>query len=491
MPNNGRDDKQNKAQPPFQDSEFDLSDFDAVSGNPNIANFDYDRSTESADWGGDIYTNAIKTYTPYPSSENTVGTTARPSPHKIQPKIEANKKTGNEVQLNLNPAGNLTASDERGTKAAGATLSKPGGFKLQFRRKQKQKAGRTPVKQDSRWRLLSGLAVFIVGLAAIVFLVQSNVKGAEVVVAAHDIPAGQVITSADLTTALISADPNYVTTLINSKNLSTLTDENGTRRVSSRFIHAHEPVVKGDVVLPSAFNRTGVPEGMVALSMATTPANASSRINSGDMVTLLYTPPGGTSASANVSKETNQTAAAATTTKVLVENVRVLDVVRSSSSATSLGLSDSSSSAPNSNSSSGSRTTSGAISNLTLLVTLDQAKTIETAKPAGTISVLLLPASAATLPTSTPNSSTTFTSTAAATAASSSLPANGASTSARAAVTESSKAGTPALSTTTPNNSNTSNPNTTTAIPSTPNLTAATVQPASAVTIESSCIKST
>ncbi|NWJ47111.1 MAG: hypothetical protein HXX08_14720 [Chloroflexi bacterium] len=226
--------------------------------------------------------------------------------------------------------------------------------------------GGTPT-QDSRWRLLLGLGIAVMTFLAALFWLQGSVEGVEVVVATREIATGQIISADDLTTARLSGSSDYASRLIASKELSGLTRDGSERKVAARLIRAAEPLMKQDLIPASQYNRSGIPEGQVALSLPTTSAYAVSRISRGDQVTLLITN------KSSGSDAKNQAI-------VLAENIKVLEVARSGSS---LSLNSSSSGAGSSN--------SGALSGLTLLVTLEQARQISQAREQGVITVVLQP----------------------------------------------------------------------------------------------------
>lgn len=375
---------------------LDLNDFDNIASNNNSNNqlYEYNPSDEV------VYGGASQAFNNSEFSEFDV-----PQPDLKFPTVKQSVTTSN-LASSRTDSRNLVSNAQDAIEAKGD--NKLSSFRLQFGKRAKKE--KTPVKTDSRWRLLSGLLVFTVGLAGAIFLLQTNVQGAEVLVATHDIQAGQVVTSDDLSTAQLSAAPDYISSLILGKNLAALTDQGSQPHVATRLIRANQPIAKGDLVLPSALNnKNGVPDGWVALAIETTAANAPARINPGDHIALIYTPPANNNTGA-----TQNANSAAPNSKLIIDDVRVLDVVRSSSSGSSnsLGLSDSTSSGSNSVAGGGTNTrvTTGAISNITLLVTLSQAETIEAAKNSGTITFVLLP-TVATVPqtTSTIDSSSIIT----------------------------------------------------------------------------------
>lgn len=237
------------------------------------------------------------------------------------------------------------------------------------------------VKQDSRWRLFFGLALFIVTFIAALWVLNSSQKGIEVIIAVREILPGQAITNGDFSTAKVSVSPELANNLFNPSELSTLINSensSGTnQKVASRLIRAHEPVMRGDIVAQATLNKTGVPEGMVALSLPVSASTAAARISRNDLVTLLYF---------DKNDKEQQTSGQSL---VLAEKVKVLDITRSS---TGFSLNTSSSSASDGSSISSPLIDSRSpLTNLTILVTLEQAKTIEAAKEKGVINVVLLP----------------------------------------------------------------------------------------------------
>ncbi|HEX2912219.1 MAG TPA: RcpC/CpaB family pilus assembly protein [Chloroflexia bacterium] len=259
-------------------------------------------------------------------------------------------------------------------------------------KKKSSKPKRVPTKQDNRWRFFFGLGLFVIGLAGSILLVQSNTKGIEVIVATRDITPGQPITSADLATARMSVPPDFAALLVNSGEINSLTETDSTSKssikVAARKLRVHQPIMQGDIVSPTTLNKTGVPDGMVAMALPVSASTAVSRITVGDMVNLLYVNSKG-SAVDNVGKnETDGTNKGGLGTAVLAEKVVVLDVARSGSS---VSLGNSSNSGSGSGDSSVSSSSRAAITNLTLLLTPEQAQKLAVAKETGTVNVVLLP----------------------------------------------------------------------------------------------------
>lgn len=268
--------------------------------------------------------------------------------------------------------------------------SKPGN------RNKPAKPKRPVVKQDNRWRFFFGLCLFVVGLAGSILLVQTSTKGMEVIVATRDIAPGQPISLADLATARMSIPPDFAATLLSSSDLKTLTaSEDGTtkpgRKVAARQLRAHQPVMQGDVVSPASLNKTGVPAGMVAMALPVSASTAVSRITPGDQVTLLYVNNKGNlsdQAGVGTGKAVNNSGPTFTT---LAEHITVLDVSRSSSGV-SLGSTGTSTGGSTGNTADNTgAAVKGNLTNLTLLLTLEQAQSVALAKEAGVINVVLLP----------------------------------------------------------------------------------------------------
>jgi Flp pilus assembly protein CpaB len=248
-------------------------------------------------------------------------------------------------------------------------------------------------KQDNRWRFFFGLGLFVIGLAGSILLVQANTKGIEVIVATHDIAPGQKITNADLATARMSIPPDLATLLITSDEINTLItnsdNPNISLKVASRLLRGHQPIMRGDVVSPTTLNKTGVPEGMVAMALPVSASTAASRISSGDLVTLIYVN-NKNGLTGNIgTNETVTTGQSSLETIILAEKVTVLDVARTGASI-NLG---STSNNGGDNGSDGPTSTSnrGTITNLTLLLTNQQAQKLAQAKENGTVNVVLLP----------------------------------------------------------------------------------------------------
>lgn len=259
-------------------------------------------------------------------------------------------------------------------------------------KKKSSKPKRVPTKQDNRWRFLFGLGLFVVGLAGSILLVQSNTKGIEVIVVTRDISPGQPITSADLATARMSVPPDFAALLVSSREINVLTENvEGSKpstKVAARKLRVHQPIMQGDIVSPNTLNKTGVPDGMVAMALPVSASTAVARITPGDTVNLLFVNNRGSGVGNASPNETGGAAKGSLETTLLAERVVVLDVVRSGSSV-SLGSAGNSGSSTGDNlSSSGSRAT---ITNLTLLLTPEQAQKLAVAKEAGTVNVVLLP----------------------------------------------------------------------------------------------------
>jgi Flp pilus assembly protein CpaB len=257
------------------------------------------------------------------------------------------------------------------------------------------KPKRTVVKQDNRWRFFFGLCLFVVGLAGSILLVQTSTKGMEVIVATRDIAPGQPISLADLATARMSIPPDFAATLLGSSDMKTLTTgEDGTkpgRKIAARQLRAHQPIMQGDVVSPASLNKTGVPAGMVAMALPVSASTAVSRITPGDLVTLLYVNNKGSladQAGVGTVKPGNNSESTNTT---LAENITVLDVSRSNSGV-SLGSTGTNTGGGTGSTADNTGTAArGNLTNLTLLLTLEEAERVALAKETGTINVVLLP----------------------------------------------------------------------------------------------------
>lgn len=248
-------------------------------------------------------------------------------------------------------------------------------------------------RQDSRWRFFFGLGLFVIGLAGSILLVQTSTKGIEVVVATRDIAPGQPISSADLATARMSVPPELAAMLLNSQDMTTLISNNaGTNsslRVAARKLRTHQPIMQGDIVSAATLNKTGVPEGMIAMALPVSASTAASRINPGDTVTLLYVNAKDNSVQSIGKADITGSSKSSLETTVLAQGVTVLDVARSGSSVSFSGSGGSGSS--NTSDSSTSNSNRSAPANLTLLLTLEQAQKLAVAKEMGTINVVLLP----------------------------------------------------------------------------------------------------
>lgn len=253
------------------------------------------------------------------------------------------------------------------------------------------KPQRISAKKDYRWRFFFGLILFVTGLAGSIFLVQSNTKGLEVIVATHDILPGQTITNADLTTARMSVPPDLASLLLSGDEINTFLGNNASNnspKVASRQLRSHQPIMQGDIISSATLNKTGVPEGMVAIALPVSPSTAASRITPGDSVTLIYV----NNKSGLIGNfNANETASAeqkTIETRILAEKVTVLDVTRGGSNINLAAASNSNGSSSDNLISSSNRSP---ITNLTLLVTVDQAQQIAVAKETGTVNVVLLP----------------------------------------------------------------------------------------------------
>lgn len=259
-------------------------------------------------------------------------------------------------------------------------------------KKKPSKPKRVPTKQDNRWRFFFGLGLFVVGLAGSILLVQSSSKGIEVIVATRDIAPGQLITGADLTTARMSVPPDFATLLVGVREINTLTSNSeggkSMTKVAARKLRVHQPIMQGDVVSATTLNKTGVPEGMVAMALPASAATSVSRITPGDMVSLLHVNTKSGPADSSGRPELLPTSKTGLETTLLVEKVVVLDVARSSSGV-GLGSANSGSNATGDNQTLSNNR--GAITNLTLLLTTEQAQKLATAKETGTINIVLLP----------------------------------------------------------------------------------------------------
>lgn len=269
--------------------------------------------------------------------------------------------------------------------------------KLETETKDAQKGGRSKrvlTRQDNRWRFFFGLALFVVGLAGSIVLVQANTKGIEVVVATRDIAPGQTITEADLVTARMSVPPDLAALLVDSREISSLTGNgSGTSptKVAARKLRGHGPIMQGDIVAATTLNKTGVPEGMVAMALPASPATSVARISAGDKVTLLYVNTKSSVSGFSGPSETNTNSKNGLETSLLAERIVVLDVTRSSSG---IGLGSGSNTGgnnPTSGDNSSGTSSRGAITNLTLLLTVEQARKLAVAKQTGTVDVVLLP----------------------------------------------------------------------------------------------------
>ncbi len=243
--------------------------------------------------------------------------------------------------------------------------------------------------QDSRWRLFFGLALFVVTFVAALWILNGSQKGLEVIIAVREIQPGQPVTNADLSTAKVSVSPELAANLFSPAELNSLINSDNSpglsRKVASRLLRTHQPVMRGDIVPQTALNKTGVPEGMVGLSLPVSAATAAARINQNDLVTLLY-----------FDKDAKASLAAGQS-QVLAEGVKVLDITRSTSGFSLNATGNASSSSATGSGSAinspltDSNTSRSPLTNLTLLVTLEQARVIVAAKEQGVISVVLLP----------------------------------------------------------------------------------------------------
>jgi Flp pilus assembly protein CpaB len=258
------------------------------------------------------------------------------------------------------------------------------------------KSNQPKTQQNARWRFFFGIFLFIVGLGGSLWLVSSSMEGVEVVVVTREIQPGQLITGSDLSTARINVAPNYAATLIDSREASKLV---GQGKVAARLLRPSQPVMKGDIVSATELNKTGVPEGFVAIALPVSASTAASRINRDDQVTLLFVSGKGEVGEVKAGNEGKAV--------ILAEGVKVLEVSRASSSFSLNSSGNSANATPKSG---------GTINNLTLLVTLEQAQALARAKESGTIDVVLLPLalpeSSTSLPTTpganlTPNANPT------------------------------------------------------------------------------------
>ncbi|HLG72501.1 MAG TPA: RcpC/CpaB family pilus assembly protein [Chloroflexota bacterium] len=201
-------------------------------------------------------------------------------------------------------------------------------------------------------RAIAGLVILVLGIAGSISYWSTTNDTREIVVAAHDMPAGTTLQASDLTVASVRVDDSIYRAAIPSSSLSTIVG----KRLGT-------PVYTGQVV---AQKQVSGPEalaaGQLAVSIPIAAADAATGILPLSDVQVLVTTDKG--------KPTSKTS-------VVLQRVRVADVVYDQAQAVINGGTGS--------------TSQQRVSSLTLVVTPDQAVQLAQARFNGDLSVALLP----------------------------------------------------------------------------------------------------
>ena len=94
--------------------------------------------------------------------------------------------------------------------------------------------------------LVAGLAMVAVGALAAIWLVSASGHRVPVVMLAHDVPYGAVLTRADLTTTAVSVDPSVAT--VPAAGAATLVGQTATTNLTTGQLLTREEVTAGGVL---------------------------------------------------------------------------------------------------------------------------------------------------------------------------------------------------------------------------------------------------
>jgi Flp pilus assembly protein CpaB len=224
------------------------------------------------------------------------------------------------------------------------------------------RALRRPRRADPR--AIVGVFLTLAALAGSVAFWVSATDARPVLIAARDLPAGATLSAADLGIAYIRADDAVYRAALPSDSLDSLVG-----RQLGEPIHAQQVLSRAQVA-----DQFGLGPDQVAITIPARPDSAvDGRLQPGDSVQVLVT----------VTDKTRNEAHA----REVLSRVRVFEVGRDVSLASSSSGSSSSTDAPR-----------GSIASVTLAVTAEQARQLAEARRIGELDILLLPPLAADQP---------------------------------------------------------------------------------------------
>ena len=202
-------------------------------------------------------------------------------------------------------------------------------------------------------RAIAGLVILVLGIAGSISYWSTTNDTREIVVAAHDLPAGTTLQASDLTVASVRVDDAIYRAAIPSSSLSTVVG----KRLGTP-VYAGQVVAQRQIAGPEA-----LADGQLAVSIPVAAADAATGILPLSDVQVLVTTEKG--------KPTSKTS-------VVLPRVRVAAVVYDQAQAVING-------------GTGGSTSQQRVSSLTLVVTPDQAVQLAQARFNGDLSVALLP----------------------------------------------------------------------------------------------------
>lgn len=141
-------------------------------------------------------------------------------------------------------------------------------------------ASGTPVKHRRRPKLWAlGVALMVVGALGVWWIVESMSTTSQVVVAAADVPEGQVITAEDVTTSDVNVPSGAA--VIPGGQLDTIVGQRATA-----------PLEKGALLAPTQVNTDPLPaEGMAVVGVKVAPGQIPTQnVDPGDAIQILGTP---------------------------------------------------------------------------------------------------------------------------------------------------------------------------------------------------------